>query len=351
MAYERVSSEAVLAGKIRKDFAWKVISDFSRYPGFMENVDKVETRESGPTEGMSEWFVTIEEAPLRWLEKDHFDRERHEIRFESVDGDFDQISGLWRLRDHEGRGIKVLFDVEYNLGIPVIEDVLGNVLREKMKGNMDSMLGAIGKELVGCQIEERRSARVPIGTHATLLLNDTPVRAYVVNVSGRGMMFYCDTQFSAPEIVVGVGKVKARAGKVFNEGNGRSIRIIFRDELSENDVSRMVKTLHGSAVRTRDRVVMEKDVELRAGTHSQVIHLIDISPRGMLVRSDAVLNLENGFQLAGASIGVGKICHDEAARTARVVFDHSVPAEKYRRLLKRLQDPSLVGSSQLELPI
>jgi hypothetical protein len=93
MGFERVSTEAILKGKVRKEFAWTIISDYSRYEAIMDNVDRVNILEKSATEGKSEWFVTVEEAPLRWVERDYYDADNFELRFESIDGDFENING------------------------------------------------------------------------------------------------------------------------------------------------------------------------------------------------------------------------------------------------------------------
>ncbi len=63
MSFETVTTEAVLPGCVRKEKAWDIISDYSRYPAIMDNVDKVEITERTGKEGISRWYITVEEAP------------------------------------------------------------------------------------------------------------------------------------------------------------------------------------------------------------------------------------------------------------------------------------------------
>ena len=147
MTFEHVSTEATLKGNVRKETAWKLITDFSRYPVFIGNIDDVKILEINDNESKSEWFVTIDGAPLRWIERDLYDKENFNLRFESIEGDFDTINGNWRIENYNHRGIKISFEVDYSLGIPVIEEVLGPVLKQKMKGNIDSMIKSVKEEL------------------------------------------------------------------------------------------------------------------------------------------------------------------------------------------------------------
>jgi len=74
MAMQRISTEAVLRGNVRKDSAWEIISDFTGFPGLISSVDKVTILERNEDVGKSEWFITVDNAPLRWTQIDRFDR-------------------------------------------------------------------------------------------------------------------------------------------------------------------------------------------------------------------------------------------------------------------------------------
>ena len=61
MAYEYVDKDAIILGKIRKDFAWQIIKDYKRYPNIMENVAEVEIHFQEDAFGKSEiLFLQIE---------------------------------------------------------------------------------------------------------------------------------------------------------------------------------------------------------------------------------------------------------------------------------------------------
>jgi ribosome-associated toxin RatA of RatAB toxin-antitoxin module len=183
----------ILEGCHRKENAWNIISNYALYPGMMDNVDKVEICERNGDEGVSRWYITVEDAPLYWVEKDYFDSPNYEIVFKSIEGDFDNINGHWSIKDHIESGIQIRFEIQYNLGIPVIEEVLGHILKEKMKANIDRMMGFIRNELGAKAAEERRHERLAIGSRHAFLLNDTPLGLFLLNFSAGGMM----TRFQA----------------------------------------------------------------------------------------------------------------------------------------------------------
>jgi ribosome-associated toxin RatA of RatAB toxin-antitoxin module len=187
MAFETVITEATLTGCVRKEKAWDIISDYTRYPSIMDNVDKVEITERSGDEGISKWYITVDEAPLYWVEKDIFNKHDYEIVFKSIEGDFDNINGRWSIKDGGG-GIALRFEIQYNLGIPVIEEVLGHILKDKMKTNIDKMVAAVKKELCGTMIDERKYPRHFIGRPCSCSFKGTPLMLFILDLSAGGML-------------------------------------------------------------------------------------------------------------------------------------------------------------------
>jgi len=148
MAFEKVEKHVLVEGEINKDFAWSILSDIKNYKNIMDNVDDIHILERDDEKGVSEWFVTVEEAPLTWKEKDKYDNKNYTFAFESFDGDFDTIRGFWKIEDYDKGGIKIISNIEYDLGIPVLEEVLGSILKEKMIVNIDIMLNSIKNKLL-----------------------------------------------------------------------------------------------------------------------------------------------------------------------------------------------------------
>jgi ribosome-associated toxin RatA of RatAB toxin-antitoxin module len=232
MAFETVTTEALLQGCYRKEKAWNIISDYTRYPAIMDNVDKVEIAERSGEEGVSRWYITVEEAPLYWVEKDHFNCRDFEITFKSIEGDFDNINGCWRIRDSVGDGIAIRFEIQYNLGIPVIEEVLGHILKEKMKTNIDRMMTAVKGELCCAAHDERKYPRYAVGQPFACSFKGTSLDLFVLNLSAGGMM----TRFvpglrdtGALEMAPALVDVAA----VHADENADRCRFVFREALDD----------------------------------------------------------------------------------------------------------------------
>ena len=251
MAFETVTTEAILPGCIRKENAWKIISDYTRYPAIMDNVDKVEITERSGDEGISRWQVTVEEAPLYWVEKDFFDMRNGEIVFKSIEGDFDNINGRWSIKDNSiDSGIAIRFEIQYNLGIPVIEEVLGHILKEKMKTNIDKMMAAVRKELCGAEIDERKHLRHAVGRPHVCSYKGTILKMFVLNISAGGMQ----TRFvpgisgaGAMEIASALLDVAA----VYPDETADRCRFVFRETI--DDALLMDLTSHLAAAEPQRR--------------------------------------------------------------------------------------------------
>jgi ribosome-associated toxin RatA of RatAB toxin-antitoxin module len=351
MAFEHVRGEAVLRGMVRKEFAWRIISDFASYPRFMDNVDNVIVHEKNAHDGKSEWFVTVEEAPLAWLERDFYDPDNFEIRFESIDGDFDNINGSWKVSDIETGGVHISFSIDYNLGIPVIEEVLGDILKEKMKSNIDAMLNAIKAELESTLPDERKYKRYTVNKHNTLVINGSPVRAYVINVSRKGMMFYYDGTFDDNEAEVRIGNVIIAADALYNDVKHHSTRLIFREAIDKKLLNGVLDHLSTANIRTHSRKLIERDAVLDYGDAQANVHILNISPRGMFLRyREGFEASDASFDLCGVRLTPRRLFQDVGTRTVRMQFDQELGADVYQALLEKLQSPDS-ASLQTTLPL
>lgn len=339
MGFERVSTEAILKGKVRKEFAWKIISDYKKYEEIMENVDQVVILENDGNEGKSEWFITIEEAPLRWIEHDYFDIDNYEIRFESIDGDFENINGKWKVENYQNEGIKIYFQIDYNLGIPVIEEVLGHILKEKMKTNIDSMIHAIKEELTKSQEDDRRFPRINIGRYSNIILNDNNVRAYIVNLSQKGMMFYYDGEFDASNIILKIDDITIRAESLFNDLKHKNSRIIFKEPISLNQMEYLKNKFMLGATRAYERHVIEKNAKIASGDTEYNVHIHNISPKGIFFKYYDTFEIhKDKIKIAGIELYVKEIHHDVGIKSVRIEFKSPINEKDYDKILSEIKD-------------
>ncbi|MCK4486383.1 MAG: SRPBCC family protein [Desulfobacterales bacterium] len=126
--------------------AYAIMKDVERYPEYMASVKSIEVLERNQDMLITRWDADIEGAPVNWVQNVWMKDESQEMTFEATEGDFDVFRGKWSV-SQSGTEVWLKLIVEYKLGIPVIEEVLGPVLEEKVKANSEAMLEAIVSQL------------------------------------------------------------------------------------------------------------------------------------------------------------------------------------------------------------
>ena len=349
MAYERISTQTVLRGPVRKESAWRIISDFGEYPALTRTIEKVIVHERTERAGRSEWFVFLEDAPMRWLQKDYFDAANYSMQFESIDGDFEKISGAWKVEDYNGEGIALDYSLDYSLGIPVIEDVVGAVFKEKMKNNIDSMVQSIAAAISGSSaVEERKSPRVPLNVFNTILVNGKETRLRIVNFSTGGMMFYYGPGSLPPEPVFTIDNMVLKADVASDNPAGK-MRAIFRREIRGEDVDRIAKVLTTQNIRVHERKALNKTGVLTSGKKSVTVTLVDISRGGMLVRHSGPLETGDAeVTIDGITVSFQKKMHDAGNKTLRLQFAQTLREEDLSDFLAK-PDGAKVRPVEMEM--
>jgi ribosome-associated toxin RatA of RatAB toxin-antitoxin module len=329
MANERISTQTVLRGPVRKEAAWRIISDFGMYPTLTRTIEKVIVHERTERAGRSEWFVFLEDAPLRWLEKDYFDAANYSMQFESIDGDFEKISGAWKVEDYNGEGIALDYSLDYSLGIPVIEDVVGAIFKEKMKNNIDSMVQSIAAAISGASaVEERKSPRIPLNVFNTILVNGKETRLRIVNIGTGGMIFHYSPGSLPPETVFTIDDMVLKADVASDNQRAGKMRAIFRSEISREDVDRIARYLTTKNIRMHERKALNKTGVLTSGKKSATVTLVDISRGGMLVRHSGPLETGDAeVTIDGIAVTFQKKMHDADNKTLRVQFAQTLREE------------------------
>jgi ribosome-associated toxin RatA of RatAB toxin-antitoxin module len=330
MAFEKVLSEAILQGCVRKENAWNLISDYSKYPAIMDNVDSVEILERTEETGLSKWQISVDSAPLYWVEKDYFNHREFQIHFKSIDGDFDAINGQWRITNTLDAGIKISFELEYGLGIPVIEELLGAVLRKKMQKNMEQMVGSIRKELVSRAIEERRFPRATINKRHPGRQNGFEHDLLIINLSAGGMMIRTPVKLieeGALQLAVAMLDI---ASVIIDEAND-CCRIVFQHPLEDDVLSSLRESLisEGRAItvpRTlpHDAILFHTEGELP-------VQLLELTSEGMhLYSPGAKLPDFSALSPDPAGFPFKEIIRDEKTNSVRVIFSVPLSREQHR---------------------
>jgi ribosome-associated toxin RatA of RatAB toxin-antitoxin module len=125
---------------------YELFLDAERFPEFMSNVESVAVVERGEGWSVSHWHTDLDGAPLEWRERDRFDDERRMVQFRLIEGDIARFEGYWQFAP-SGEGTRATCELDYELGVPVIEEIVGPTIHEKIVQNIQEMLRAVKERL------------------------------------------------------------------------------------------------------------------------------------------------------------------------------------------------------------
>ena len=261
-------------------------------------------------------------------------KDNYELKFESIAGDFDNFNGLWRIENYPGEGIKINFNVDYNLGIPVIEEVLGDILQEKMKNNIDSMIKAVSDKLRSGGVEERKFKRFPVNKYNNIAVGNRIFRARIVNISPKGILFSYHPGFDAIFDNIRLGEVSIEIDEFFNDFSNRNCRVIFKEEISKDDLNRIIKWSNTKNIRRHNRKRIEKDIIIGLSMDQVKVNLIDLSCEGLNLKfmHDSI-ELGDSLELAGELIPIRKSHYNTQENSARVQFSEVLEPDQYESIL------------------
>ncbi|HXX37460.1 MAG TPA: SRPBCC family protein [bacterium] len=137
----RVEASTVIRAPL--DHVYTVAKRVEDFPSFMPDLERVTVLErNGDVPTATEWVGVVEGRKIRWTEDDDWDDAHHVCRFRQRDGDFERYEGAWSFETEDG-GTRTTITVEFEFGIPLIGGLLSQLLRVKMKENLDGMLTAL----------------------------------------------------------------------------------------------------------------------------------------------------------------------------------------------------------------
>ncbi|MEH2500344.1 ribosome-associated toxin RatA of RatAB toxin-antitoxin module [Bradyrhizobium sp. AZCC 1678] len=122
---------------------WKLICDLEAYPKLMEPVRAVKVLSSKGHESIVEWEVELKGSILRWTETEERKPEEYRITYEQLQGDLEMLRGYWLLRPLENGRTEALLQIEFEIGIPMLRDMLNPIAVRALSDNARVMLRSL----------------------------------------------------------------------------------------------------------------------------------------------------------------------------------------------------------------
>ena len=121
------------------------LSDFESYPRYAMSVRSVVRTQSPNGEVATAWTTDFRGGVLKWVEEDKIDPAGREIKFRQLSGDLKMFDGVWRIEEDSPNRQVVYFTARFDLGIPMLEEVLEPIAEEALYEN----IVAIAQDLFG----------------------------------------------------------------------------------------------------------------------------------------------------------------------------------------------------------
>jgi ribosome-associated toxin RatA of RatAB toxin-antitoxin module len=227
-----------LKGNCRKKNAWSFLLDYSNYQKIIPQIDTIHIHERKNNFFRTEWFIMLDGAPFSWIELDLLQQDRYLLHSEAVNGDFDTLRGRWKIEDSNQGSINLSYSLEYALGIPVIEENLGDILKEKMQKYVASLVDCQSKRITESAFDERRFKRIKLHRNRSFKVNGRTIEATIINFSRGGIklalkkgMLEIDSQ---KEIIFQFSDVIA-SGYLQFDSYYQDYRIVFSKPINESD--------------------------------------------------------------------------------------------------------------------
>ncbi|KJS63678.1 type II toxin-antitoxin system RatA family toxin [Streptomyces rubellomurinus] len=131
------------------ELVWAAVVDVESYQHCMESVDEVVVVErTDACHRTTAWSVRLEGSVLRWTEAEVIDPAARRFDFRQLTGDLGEFSGHWAVRQAADGGSLVVLCADFDIGIPLLAEMLNPIAADALRENAEQMLTALRSRLV-----------------------------------------------------------------------------------------------------------------------------------------------------------------------------------------------------------
>ncbi len=121
------------------DEVWAALLDSESYATYMDEVREITVVSWEGDRRVSHWSVLLKGSELEWEEEEFIDHDHHRIEFRQLDGDLAYFTGYWQVTADE-RGTTAELHVEFDIGIPLMSEMLNPVAARALEDNSKAIL-------------------------------------------------------------------------------------------------------------------------------------------------------------------------------------------------------------------
>jgi ribosome-associated toxin RatA of RatAB toxin-antitoxin module len=129
---------------------WDSVLDIESYAESMDNVRSIRLVESnGEGVRRAAWSVLLKGSILEWEEEERLDHEAHKVVFKQLRGDLEFFDGYWMLEELGPNETRAHFELNFEIGIPMLAEMLNPVAQRSLEENCAEMLRGLERSVAG----------------------------------------------------------------------------------------------------------------------------------------------------------------------------------------------------------
>ncbi|MDJ0642622.1 MAG: aromatase/cyclase [Erythrobacter sp.] len=122
---------------------WSLITEVEEFPRLMiGTVEELKIEQAVGNTLTTAWTASLRGNLLCWRQEEHHDREQMRISYKQIDGDLEHMEGHWQIRPRE-QGSDVELQVEFEIGIPMLKEILNPLAESALRENSSAMLRSL----------------------------------------------------------------------------------------------------------------------------------------------------------------------------------------------------------------
>ena len=129
---------------------WDTLVDIESYAESMETIRWIRLVGSDSEHARrAEWSVLLKGSILEWEEEEQLDHEAHKVVFRQLRGDLEFFDGHWMLEELGPNETRAHFELEFEIGIPMLAEMLNPVAQKSLEENCAAMLRGLERSVAG----------------------------------------------------------------------------------------------------------------------------------------------------------------------------------------------------------
>ena len=128
------------AGTLHPDRVWAAVLDLEAFTPALDDVRRIEVLSRDGDVRITAWSVLLKGSVMEWVERETIDAPARRMSFEQVEGDLAHLEGYWEVLPEGAGGSRVRLHVEFDLGVPLLEEMLNPVAARALHDNARSMI-------------------------------------------------------------------------------------------------------------------------------------------------------------------------------------------------------------------